>query len=111
MPFQDHDIVVEDGGVLFRACVTAAALEALQRRAGTPLAAEALIADNRLELEGLAIAGFRSGRSDADAAPVSIDADDVHARLDACTGRSSDSRPRHAMARGLFRPHRHRPGS
>ncbi len=34
MYLQDHNIVVEDEGILFRARVTAAALDALQRRAG-----------------------------------------------------------------------------
>lgn len=77
MHLQDHDIVVEDEGILFRACVTAAALDALQRRAGCTQPAEVLIANNREELERLAIAGFRAGRGDTDAAPIAIDRADL----------------------------------
>ena len=108
MHLQDHDIVVEDEGVLFRACVTAAALDALQRRAGRPQPAEALIADHRAKLEQLAIAGFRAG--EAGSAPISIDAEDVEGVLAACPDQAWSARVRHGMAGGLFRPRRHRPG-
>lgn len=77
MHLQDHDIVVEDEGILFRACVTAAALDALQRRAGCRQLAEVLIADNREELERLAITAFRAGGGNSDAAPVAIDRSDL----------------------------------
>ena len=113
MHLQDHDIVVEDKGILFRACVTAAALDALQRRAGCRQPAEVLIADNREELERLAIAGFRAGCSDINAAPVTIGPKDVEPidRPDDRTGRSSTLSPRHWLPRGLFRLRRHRSGS
>lgn len=112
MHLQDHDIVVEDKGILFRACVTAAALDALQRRVGYRQPAEVLIADNREELERLAIARFRAGCADTDAAPVTISPKDVEPidQPDDRTGRSSTLSPRPWLTRGLFRPRRHHSG-
>ncbi len=78
MHLQDHDIVVEDEGILFRACVTAAALDVLGRRGAREQPAEALIADNRAGLERIAIAAFRAGDA-GEPTPVIIGANEVAA--------------------------------
>lgn len=76
MHFQDHDIVVEDRGLLFRACITAAALALLERGGQRDQPAEVLIADNRADLERIAVAAFRAS-GDANACPVIIGPEDV----------------------------------
>ena len=64
MEFIDHDIVVEDSGLLFRACISGAALKALWCPAAGPIEAEALIADHRSRLEEAAIRKHRAGLVD-----------------------------------------------
>lgn len=61
MEFNDHDLVVEDNGLLFRACISGSALNTLWRPTMGTIEAEVLIADNRPRLEEVAIRKHRTG--------------------------------------------------
>lgn len=63
MDFGDHDIVVDDAGLLFPVCVSGGALKALWSMGTRPLDAETLIASHREWLEEIAIRKRRAGLS------------------------------------------------
>jgi hypothetical protein len=76
MDFNDHDLVVEDNGLLFRACISGSALNTLWRPTMGAIEAEVLIADNRPWLEEVAIRKHRTGLVGC-AGRVTITATDV----------------------------------
>lgn len=64
MDFIDHDLVIEDNGLLFRACISGSALKSLWCPTRGLVEAEVLIADNRSRLEEVAIRKYRAGLVD-----------------------------------------------